>query len=61
LNLLDFSICHVFQAKVQAMPQSILDALHLPIAAEWDWQGAEYIRKTCHSFRHRRETVAKKN
>jgi hypothetical protein len=61
LNSLDFSIQHVFQANVLAMPQSILDALHLPIAAEWDLQAAKYICKTCYSFSQRLETVARKN
>jgi hypothetical protein len=49
LNYLDFSICSVLQAKVQATPLRNLAVLHLFIAGEWDPVAAECIRKTCRS------------
>jgi hypothetical protein len=36
LNLLDFSICIVLQAKGQAMPHANPAAQHPSIATEWD-------------------------
>ncbi len=50
LNLLNFSIWRVLQVKVQAMPNSILAALGLSIAVEWDQLTAKYICKDCHLF-----------
>jgi hypothetical protein len=61
LNSLDFSICSVLQAKVQALPHRNFSVLHLSIAGEWDPLAAECIRKTCHSFRRLRYAVTKKN
>jgi hypothetical protein len=61
LNLLEFAILGGLQVNVLATPHANLDALHPSIAAEWDWLAAEYIRRTCRSFRCRRYAVAKKN
>ncbi len=41
-----------FARKVQATPHANLTTLHLSITAECDWLVAEYIRKTCPSYRH---------
>ncbi len=38
-----------------------IDALRPSIAAEWDWLAAEYIQKTCCSFRNYQEAAAVKN
>jgi hypothetical protein len=61
LKSLDFSVCSILQAKSQATPHTNLDSLHPSIAVEWDWFAAEYIHKTCCSFRPRRQTVVQKN
>jgi hypothetical protein len=62
LNLLDFYIWSVFQAKDQAMPRANLAALRPSITMELDWLAVVYIDKTCHSFcRCRLEAVVAKN
>jgi hypothetical protein len=38
-----------FAGKVQAMPHSILAALRLSIAAEWDQLAAVYTKHAAHS------------
>ncbi len=45
LELLDFSICSVLQAKVQVTLHANLDSLHPSITSEWDQLVAEYICK----------------
>jgi hypothetical protein len=60
LNLLDFSILCVLQAKVKAKPNSNLAALHPSIAAEWDRLAEVSFRKTCHSFHRCQEAAARK-
>jgi hypothetical protein len=53
LNLLDFSICSLLQAKVQAKPYTNLATLSFHCRGKGRASGGtEYIHKTCCSFRH---------
>jgi hypothetical protein len=50
-----------FEAKVLAKPHANLNALLLFTTEEWDRLAAEYIHKTCHSFRRHQEVAMAKN
>jgi hypothetical protein len=60
LNLFDFSVWCIFQAKVQVMSHANMATLCLSVAVEWDWLTAEYIYKTCRSFRHHLAALCRK-
>jgi hypothetical protein len=60
LKSVDFSICSILQPKGQATPHANLAALHLFVAAEWDWLAAVQIRKTCLTFHCHQEATARK-
>ncbi len=58
LNLLDFSICRVFQAKVQAMPHTNLDTL---CPSPWNGTGKQWNTSARCSFRLCRLAVPEEN
>ena len=57
LNPLDYGIWGVMESKACATPHPNLDSLRSSVAREWDNLSAEYVAKTCKSFRARLEKV----